>query len=351
MITEKYSEVMLMTERNVKLTSAEIASIWGAYINHTMDKCVLRYFLKDVEDVDIRIVIQHAYDLASENIEKITGIFKKEQLPLPIGFTDKDVNMNAPRLYSDSFMLEYIGNLTKTALMAYSGFIATSARKDVRTHFIEGLTKIAKLYDKGTDISLEKGLFVRPPFIPYPTKAEMVDSKKYFSGLNPFSDKRPLDAMEIGYLHMNIKTNQIGGKLALSFAQTSPLEEVQKWMLRGRDITNKHIGTFTKLLLKNDIQVPAASDIAITDSTISPFSEKLKVFLLTELCELGMGNYAIAAAASQRNDLFITYERLSLEIGRYAKSGADIMIKNEWFEQPPGTLDKDKLARNKSQTR
>jgi Protein of unknown function (DUF3231) len=49
----------------------------------------------------------------------------------------------------------------------------------------------------------------------------------------------------------------------------------------------------------------------------------------------GTGNYATAAAASQRSDLFLNYERLSFEIAQYAKDGVDIMIRNEWLEQPP----------------
>ncbi len=44
----------------------------------------------------------------------------------------------------------------------------------------------------------------------------------------------------------------------------------------------------------------------------------------------------------------INYERLSLEIGQYAKIGADIMIQNEWLEQPPGTLNKEELTKKKT---
>ena len=54
-------------------------------------------------------------------------------------------------------------------------------------------------------------------------------------------------------------------KLAISFAQTSARENVQNWMLRGRDISTKHTQVFTKVLLDNDIQSPITSDIAITN--------------------------------------------------------------------------------------
>ena len=118
-------------------------------------------------------------------------------------------------------------------------------------------------------------------------------------------------------------------------------------MLRGRDITKKHIQVFTKVLIDNDIQPPISSDIGITDSTTPPFSDKLTMFHMALLSATGIGNYATAAAASQRSDLLVNYERLSLEIAQYAKDGAEIMISNEWLEQPPGTLDKEKLTKKK----
>jgi hypothetical protein len=119
-------------------------------------------------------------------------------------------------------------------------------------------------------------------------------------------------------------------------------------MLRGSDISKKHVQVFTKTLLNNNIQPPISSDISISDSTIPPFSDKLILFHMALLSTAGTGNYATAAAASQRSDLILNYERLSLEIAQYAKDGADIMIKNEWLEQPPGTKDKEQLARNKN---
>ncbi|MED4453056.1 DUF3231 family protein [Metabacillus fastidiosus] len=337
-----------MAEKLPKLTSAEIASIWTAYVNDSMSKCILGYFLKDIEDDEIRPIVQYAYDISSAHIEKLTHLFQGEQLPLPIGFTNEDVNMNAPRLYTDSFMLAYIGQITRAGLLAYSGFIAMSARKDIRTYFIEALKEVSNLYDTGADVSLSKGLFVRAPHVAYPTTIDFVDSKKYLSGFSLFSKQRPLNTMEIAYLYMNVQTNVIGAKLALSFAQTSQSEEIQKWMFRGKDISQKHVDLFTKTLIDNNINSPVSSDVSITDSTIPPFSDKLMLFHMDLLSTLGTGNYATAAAASQRSDLILNYERLSIEIAQYAKSGADIMIQNGWLEQPPGTLDKKQLVKDKN---
>ena len=337
-----------MNENQVKLTSSEIAAIWTSYINNSMAKCILSYFLKHVEDEDIRTVVQFIYDTAITNLEKLTHLFKEEALPIPIGFTNEDVNTNAPRLYTDTFMLTYLNHMARVGLLTYSGYISASARKDVRTHFIKGLEKLSELYDRSSDVALSKGIFVRAPYIAYPTTTDYVDSKKYLSGFSLFIKERPLNTIEISHLFINMQTNLIGSKLAISFAQTSPIENIQQWMLRGRDISKKHVKIFTAILIDNDIQPPMSSDVAITDSTVPPFSDKLSMFHMTLLSASGMGNYASAAAASQRSDLVTNYERLSLEIGQYAKDGANIMIQNSWLEQPPGTLDKAALTKKKN---
>ncbi len=71
-----------MTEHHTQLTSAEIASIWTAYMNDSMSKCILGYFLKDVEDQEIRSIIQHAYELSSTHIEKLTHIISRRTTTL-----------------------------------------------------------------------------------------------------------------------------------------------------------------------------------------------------------------------------------------------------------------------------
>ncbi|MDT3765872.1 DUF3231 family protein [Priestia filamentosa] len=336
-----------MTKHPTQLTSAEIACIWTNYMQDSMSKCVLSYLLQTVEDNDIRPLIQWAYDISCTHIEELTTLFQKEQIPLPTGFTDEDINVNAPRLYTDAFILNYLAHMARVGMLGYSGFTSMGARKDLKTYFIKGLRETSDLFDQSTDLLLEKGLYIRAPYISYPTKTDFVDSHKYLSGFSLFSKQRPLNAIEISHLYMNSITNHIGSKLSLSFAQVSPQEEIQNWMLRGRDISQKHMRVFTRILLDSDIESPISPDVAITDTTTPPFSDKLAMFHMAMLSATGTGNYATAASASQRSDLIINYERLSLEVALYAKDGADIMIKNQWMEQPPTTLDKEQLVKKK----
>ena len=45
------------------------------------------------------------YDLSNQHFTELTNLFNQEELTIPDGFTDNDVNINAPRLFADSFYL------------------------------------------------------------------------------------------------------------------------------------------------------------------------------------------------------------------------------------------------------
>lgn len=339
-----------MNEKKINLTSSEIASLWTGYMNDSMARCILEYMLKYIEDPDIKPVIQYAYDLSSNHLEVLLAVFEQENFAVPTGFTEEDVNMNAPWLFSDVFCITYVNHMAKVGMLSYSGFVSMSYREDIRNYFSKALKDTTTLYNHSLEVALIKGINARHPYLEVPAETDYVDSKKYMSGLNPFSEKRPLNAVEISHLYMNVMTNAVGIKLCLAFAQTSITTEVQEFMIRGKDISKKHVKLFTGTLIKDDIEAPQIPDVGVSDSTTSTFSDKIMMFHMSLIMSAGIGNYATAAAASQRTDLAVNYERLSLEVARIAKSGADIMIKHNWLEQPPGTFNRDKLAKNKQKS-
>jgi hypothetical protein len=170
----------------------------------------LNHFLSTVEDTEVMSIIEIAHSIASSHISYLSELFQQENLPVPNGFSESDVNLNAPRLYTDSFMLTYINHMSRAGMLAFSGLLSMSTRRDIRKFFKEELNKIADLYDEGSEVLLQKGLYVRPPYIDYPKQNDFVDSKSYLSGLNPFTTKRPLNAVEISHLNINIQNNVIG---------------------------------------------------------------------------------------------------------------------------------------------
>jgi hypothetical protein len=229
----------------IKLTSGELAVLWGSYLNDTLGKCTISYFLKIVEDSDIRSVLEYSLDLCKKHNEVIANVFKEEKIPVPMGFTEQDVNLNAPRLFSDTFMLYYIQNMGSMGLNTYSMALPNSARMDIREYYTSCLNSSAELYNRTSDVLQNKGLYIRSPYIPYPTQTEFVHKNNFLAGW--LGDKRPLTSIEISLLYLNLYRNTLGSALLTGFSQVAQSEKVRKYMVRGAEIAKHHSAVFSKL--------------------------------------------------------------------------------------------------------
>ena len=87
-------------------------------------------------------------------------------------------------------------------------------------------------------------------------------------------------------------------------------------------------------------------DADITTSTAYTFSDRLMMYYTTALISLSVGFYGTSISVSPRMDLGVMYNRLSLEIQKLSEDGADIMIKNQWLEQPPMAPNRKDLAKD-----
>lgn len=144
-----------------------------------------------------------------------------------------------------------------------------------------------------------------------------------------------MNAIEITQIFFNLTRNIIGSSLLTGFSQVASSPKVRDYMIRGKEIAKKHVRNFSDLLHEDDLPSPTFSDLEITDSTDSPFSDKLMMFHTTALTQGGIQFYGTGLSRSSRGDLTITYTRLIAETGIYAAEGVKIMNKNNWMEQPP----------------
>lgn len=331
-----------LSQHNIRLTSAEIANLWGAYMGNSMTTCVLQYFHHHVEDNEIKEVLEYALSLAKKHVSTIAEIFNHERFPIPVGFTDDDVNVTAPRLYSDTFFLNYLHQTTKSGFSLYTIALPNIARSDVRDFFSECIVSLTELYNKVASVSLSKGIFIRPPYITVPHGVEFVQSEGFLAGF--FGDVRPLNSLEITHLFSNIQSNALGKSLIIGFSQVTKSDDIREYFIRGKVIASRHLKVLSNTLQKEDIPAPMTWDHDVMDSKQSPFSDKLMLFHINGLNALGIFNYGAALSGSQRHDIHVEYGRLSAEIGLYAEAGVRLMIKNHWLEQTPLSPDRKELA-------
>ena len=331
--------------KNIRLTAAEIGELWLTYVGDTMTKCILSYFEKTVQDPDIHEVIKFLLEKNKKHLEMASDIFKSVGFPIPEGFGDSDVNLEAKKLYSDVFILNYLKFAAKFGMMNQGLALTMVTREDVRKFFDEYVDSYKDLSNRTDSLLLEKGLYMRCPATPVIDSTEYVENKRYLSGFLAefFGQERPINDMEIAHAYWNIQTNALGKALLMGFAQVTDNAEIRSFFIRGKEMANKFINEFSALLKEADLPVPMLWDAEVTDSTERPFSDKLMMFHTTALISFGIGLYGLGFANSMRSDISLTYARISGETALYSKDGAVIMINNGWLEKPPGAVNHNEV--------
>jgi hypothetical protein len=324
------------------LTASEISNLWISFMTDSMAVCGLKHFLIHIKDENIRSVVKYGLHLASAHVDRVTAIMKEENYPLPQGFTEHDIYLQAPPLFTDVLVLMYMSNMAKFGLSSYSLALSMSSRRDVVQFYSECLASTTELNNRALEVSLEKGVYVRPPFIQIPEKIDFVHEKSYLGNL--FGEKRSLLGSEISHIFYNMKRNALGKALMIGFGQVTKSDQIKDYFNKGKELSQKQIDVFSRLLTEDNLPAPMLWDGEVGASTTSPFSDKLMMFHVSALTASAIGQYGSAMSSSPRKDLAAAYARLSVEIALYAEEGTHIMIRNGWFENPPQAVDRKKLS-------
>lgn len=309
----------------------------------TMVKCMFRHIISIAEDQEIKAVAQYTHDLVVNHVRIYDDIFEREQMAVQ-GFSDDDLFLSAPRLFSDVFFIHYFKHMAKFALEMFSLSYISASREDIRDLFGTLIDEVKVVDQRTTEVLKDKGLNIEPPYIPTPKTVDFVKKQSFLSGF--FGAQRPLMAQEITHLFQNAQSNSYGKAFMMGFSQVAQSKEIQKYFIRGKDIANKHVKIFSDILMEEDLSVPNHFDGEVSVSTKSPFSDRYMMHHANFMTQGGLGNYGMSIASSQRRDLAMMYGRLLVEVGLYIEDGANILINNGWMEQPPLAPNRDALSNN-----
>ncbi|PAE30261.1 hypothetical protein CHI07_04935 [Paenibacillus sp. 7884-2] len=333
-------------EKQIRLTSGELSQLLYQYMEESASVCALSFFLEKAEDEEIKSVIEHALKLSQSHVQKISSILTEEKHKVPLGFSvEGDVDLTAPRLYSDGFVLNFIEQMAGIGLSLIATSLYSSVRSDITAYHKECLTETMELFEMSKDLLLEKGIYIRAPYVSNHKEIEFVKKQAFMWDV--IGEKRPLIASEVASLYSNIQRNALGTATLTGFSQVSRSKDVTKFMMRCIEVAKKHIDLFSGKLKESNLPVAMTWDADITTSTAYTFSDRLMMYYTTALIALSVGFYGTSTSVSPRMDLGTMYNRLSLEIQKLSEDGADIMIKNQWLEQPPMAPNRNDLAKDK----
>jgi len=324
-----------------KLTSAEMGKLWVTYVGNSMATCILSYYLQHVEDKEIKTLVENALTLSQKFMKGIEEIFKKEDFPIPIAFSEEDVNLSAPRLFQDEFYVHYLKYTAKAGMSIYSVGFPLVYREDVKEFFKYCLEATVDLMEQIKDLLMSKGLIIKPPIIPIPEEVKFV----HHDFINGFLGKvRPMHALEIAHFYDNIENNVTSKALIMAFAQVAQDKKIRELFERGRDLTTANIQRYMQKLHDENLPSPSFLDDLVTASTISPFSDKIMLYHKMDMFSMKIRAFGNSVAVNGRSDIAIAYTQSLTKVAAFVQDLQKTLIKKGWLEQPPYAVDREELA-------
>ncbi|MGE5415558.1 MAG: DUF3231 family protein [Acidobacteriota bacterium] len=331
----------------IPITSAELGTLWMTYQANSMMQKMLEYFIEKTDDEAARKLLSTYYKDIGFVGSEINNIFKGEDAVIPVGFADSDVTKETPPLFDVFLPIMFLRIMTKILLGLNSIHLGLAFRKDIRDFFTNTWAINQKAFEMYTDYLLERGVLAQPPHVTMPKTAEFIEDKNYMSGFNPFTDKRSLNTIEVGYLSYVLESNIMGMQLLTGFAQVAKESEVRDYFIKGKELAKKVISVCNDLLLQSDIQPPSTWAGKASNSTVAPFSDKLMMFCTNFMSNNALGISALGASFSLRSDLPAKLFSIAKDTFSYAREGGQILIKHRWLEEPPQMEDRNQLTKSK----
>ncbi|WP_108672058.1 DUF3231 family protein [Peribacillus acanthi] len=333
-----------MANHEIRYTSAEIAALWTTYIQTSATNCFYKHFLHYLTDDHIKSLIEEALSMNNDAIKAIENMFNEEKFPIPHGFSDEDVNLTAPPLYTELFALSFVYRAGQVIMNYFSMMLGKVAREDVVMFYNKCLSHSTELYRKSLKLMLEKGIYDRPASMDYPKSVEYI---QYNSSLldHWFGQDRPLNCLELSELFFSIERNSIGLVLLNGLLQVTKDPEIKEFLKKGKKLSEKQIDTYNEVLKDSGEFATCPVPLEVTDSTISPFSERLIMFFINSSNQLGLTSISYAMSVSLRKDLSVHYSRFIAEIMKYGAQGLELMVKRGWMEKPPESADRKNLQK------
>ncbi|WP_085994321.1 DUF3231 family protein [Oceanobacillus senegalensis] len=329
----------------IKLTSAEIAALWRTYIHNTSVRCIYKHFLQHLQDVEIKSIIEEVDVLVQTVIEKIEKIFEKEDFPIPKGFSDEDIDLSAPALYTDLFALSFVYRGGQIIMPQYTKALTKVTRMDIYDFFKECLYSETELHKKALQLMLSKGLNDRPPNIEYPKEVQFVRHQPSLMD-TWLGEKRPLNTLEITELFAGIERNAIGLILLMGFIQVTKDKEIKDHLLKGKKLAEKKMDIYDKLLRKDNHFIGFPMTMEVKNSTTSPFSERLMLFMVSTLSTISIYELGHSLSVSMRKDLAVDFSLLTADVLKYGNEGLKLLIERGWMEQPPQPIDRNEFYKS-----
>src|SRR5690625_2554821 len=117
-----------------------------------MADVVNRYMFSIIEDKSIKKLFDDAIKTFAKQKNQIAIFMENDGFPVPIGFTEDDLNKGSERLFTDTFCLNYLHIMTLHGLLGHTTSLGVSARKDLRYFYDSCDNDGKRIYHQTTEL-------------------------------------------------------------------------------------------------------------------------------------------------------------------------------------------------------
>lgn len=320
----------------VPITSSELGYLWTGYTINEMSKWYLTIFAEHAKDQDVKSVLCLALNISNDLLEKGSTFLSKEGYPLPLGFNQEDIDINATPLFTDRFILFYMLVSSRLGLAFHSKSLALSTREDIRAHHIDCLQVTIQLHTKISDTALNKGLYWRTPTLPAPLHPEKVQKASYLNGW--LGDTRPLNSMEMANLYSILELLIVINTICTGFSQTTTSNDLKNVFIQGSVIAKDQFYELAEALKKDDLPLPPTSSTEITTSNNRVFSDRIMLCHVAGLFGSLISQSGFSLGAVMAHNLVTIYSKLIAVSGKYSEKITKILIEKKSLEKVPGAV-------------
>ncbi|WP_281884267.1 DUF3231 family protein [Paenibacillus sp. YYML68] len=325
------------------MTSAEMGKLWATYLFNNYSGYVLTVFEHHAADEQIKQLLQRARQLGESNQQAVKQMMQEHQFPIPEGFSQQDIDLSAPPLYTDPFYLYYYTKMASAGLEFYVSTMPLMTQPSIRKLFNGFMTDTIALLNELVDLKMSKGLYVKPPYIPIPERVTYAKSANYLSGF--LKEKRSLHALGITSIFNDIQFSYVMHAYLLGFSQVAKNEEIRRYVTRCSSLLSELTMELRTLLEDESIGAGLPTEANVTASTRAPFSDKLMLFMSNQVMSVLIRLLGRSFSETSRHDLSVLYMKQLAKVSTLAQDGMKLLLDQGWFEEPPQSPNRQQLIR------
>ncbi|MBX9976501.1 DUF3231 family protein [Cytobacillus firmus] len=310
----------------------ELGFLWYLHSSSNMVNIFLGNLIETAEDTDLKDVLTEIKTLSSFQEQEALQFLSDNGLNITPFFSENDLHSPSEKLFSDQLMIEVLKHITSNGLGLISFQYTELTVPKVKNFYKEILNKLIQIDMSILNLLEHKGLLQNRSFS-Y-KNAEDRQNKLFKVAA---TQQRPLNAVELASMFGSFQCNNVGLALCTAFSDVAMDKDTKSFLQDGIKLSYHHVDVLSEIYRENGVPTTTGLEAHVHKVNKSPFSDKLMANLIMFLNPIGIGNLQTAVISSYKKSHGKILKELIEQVESYSEQGFKLLVRKDWFNEPPVT--------------